>query len=57
MSLDINSYSNAFTIVVLNSDGSFYGAFKESTNLRGKVNITSLIFDSSNFITMALDIS
>ncbi len=55
--MDINSYSNAFTIVVLNFDGSYYGSFKESTNLKGKVNITSLIYDSSNFITMALDIS
>jgi hypothetical protein len=35
----------------------FMVRFKESTGLRGKVNITSLIFESSNFITMAMDIS
>lgn len=51
------SYANALTIVVLNKDGSLYGSFKESTNIRAKVNITGLIFDSSNFITMALDVS
>ena len=57
LSLDLNGYGNSITIVVLNFDGSLYGAFKEGTGLRGKANITSLIYDSSNFITMALDVS
>jgi hypothetical protein len=43
--------------VVLNVDGTLYGAFKDSLNQKGKMNITSLLFDSGNFITAALDLS
>ena len=58
MSLDYPGYVQAYMFVILNSaDGSFYGAFKESSNMRGKANITSILFDSSNFITAALDLS
>lgn len=57
MALDRSGYSSAYTIVVLNKDGSLYGAFKESTNIRGKVNITGLLYDSSNFIMAAIDTS
>jgi hypothetical protein len=45
-------------IVVLNKDGSLYSAFRENTaNARGKVNITGMLFDSLNFITLGLDFS
>ena len=56
-SLDRAGYGQAYTIVILNADGSLYGAFKESTNVKAKVNITSLLFDSSNNIMVALDVS
>ena len=55
MALDYPGYTMGVMIVVLNSDGSYYGSFKDSANLRGKVNITGLAFDSNNFITMAVD--
>lgn len=57
MSLDKTGYSLAYFIVVFNADGTLYGSYRESTLVRGKANITSLLFDSSNFITAALDIS
>ena len=57
MALDYPGYTMGLQIVVLNADGSYYGSFKESANLRGKVNITGLAFDSNNFITMAIDAS
>jgi len=58
MSLDSPGYSSAYMFVILNcADGSFYGAFKEASNMRGKANITSILFDSSNMITAALDLS
>lgn len=45
-------------IVVLNKDGSLYSAFRENTaSARGKVNITGMLFDASNFLTLALDFS
>jgi hypothetical protein len=48
----------SYMIVVLNKDGSLYSAFRENTaNARGKVNITGMLFDSSNFITLGLDFS
>jgi hypothetical protein len=48
----------SYMIAVLNKDGSFYSAFRENTaTARGKVNITGMLFDSSNFITLGLDFS
>jgi hypothetical protein len=45
-------------IVVLNKDGSLYSAFRENTaSARGKVNITGMLFDQSNFIILGLDFS
>ncbi|TNV75036.1 hypothetical protein FGO68_gene6423 [Halteria grandinella] len=55
--LDRANYAAAYTVVVLNVDGSLYGAFKEGTNQKGKVNITGTLFDNSNFITLAVDAS
>lgn len=57
MSLERPGYISGLVIVVMNRDGSLYGSFKESTNLRGKVNVTGLIFDSLGFITAAIDAS
>ena len=58
LSLDYPGYVQAYMFVVLNSaDGSFFGAFKETSNQRGKVNITSMLFDSSNNIIAALDLT
>lgn len=57
MALDKPGYTSGLVIVVLQKDGSLYGSFKESTNLRGKVNTTGLIFDSLGFITAAIDAS
>lgn len=58
MSLDYPGYVQAYMFVILNTaDGSFFGAFKEGSNMRGKANITSILFDSSNMITAALDLS
>jgi len=43
-------------IVVLNKDGTLYSAFRENTvNARGKVNITGMLFDASNFLILGLD--
>ena len=48
----------SYMIAVLNKDGSFYSAFRENTaTARGKVNITGMLFDSFNFITLGLDFS
>lgn len=58
MSLDYPGYVQAYVFVILNClDGSLYGSFKEGNNMRGKVNITSILFDSSNMITAALDLT
>ena len=57
MSLDNPGYAQAYTLVILNGDGSLYASFKEGNNQRGKVNITGLLFDNSNIITAALDLS
>lgn len=57
LALDRTGYGQAYTIVILNKDGTLFGSFKESTNAKGKVNITSLLFDNSNYVTVALDIS
>lgn len=57
MSLDRSGYTMGYVIVVLNSDGSLYGAFRENALSRAKVNVTGLMFDSSNIITAALDLS
>lgn len=55
--MERSSYAHSLVIVILNFDGSLFGAFKEGANLRGKVNITGTLFDNSNFITLAVDIS
>ncbi len=48
----------SYMIVILNKDGSYFGSFRENTaNARGKVNITGMLYDSSGFITLALDFS
>ena len=45
-------------IVVLNKDGSLYSAFRENTiPARGKVNITGMLYDASNFLILGLDFS
>jgi len=44
-------------IVILNNDGTLYGSFRETVLNRAKLNITSLLFDSNNIITAALEIS
>jgi hypothetical protein len=45
-------------IVVLNKDGSLYSAFRENTaSARGKVNITGMLYDASNFLILGLDFS
>jgi hypothetical protein len=44
--------------VILNQNGTLFGAFRETTTtIKGKVNITGLMFDQSNYITAALDLS
>ncbi len=46
LALDRFDYSLSYMIVILNKDGTFYGAFRENTaNARGKVNITSMLYD------------
>lgn len=55
--MDRATYAHSYVIVILNADGSLYGAFKEGSNQRGKVNITGTLYDNSNFITLALDVS
>lgn len=57
MALERTGYTMGYVIVVLNSDGSLYGAFRESALTKAKVNVTGMMFDSSNIITAALDIS
>lgn len=57
MALDRSGYASGLFIVIMNKDGSLYGAFKDAANLRGKVNITSLVYDSTNFITAVIDAS
>ena len=57
MALDRANYELAYMIVVLNLDGSLYGAFRETGANKGKMNISSLIYDSSNYITAAVDLS
>lgn len=57
ISLDREGYAMGLFIVILNKDGSIYSSFKETYNLKGKVNITGLVFDSSDFITAAIDSS
>jgi len=48
----------SYMIVILNRDGSFFGAFRENTlNARGKINITGMIYDNLGFIILALDFS
>ena len=57
MALDRANYDLAYMIVVLNLDGSLYGAFRETGANKGKMNISSLMYDSSNYITAAVDLS
>jgi hypothetical protein len=57
MALDKDNYDLAYMIVILNLDGSLYGAFRETGANKGKMNISSLMYDSSNFITAAVDLS
>jgi hypothetical protein len=48
----------SYMIVIINKDGTLSGAYRENIALsRGKVNITGMLFDSSNFVTLALDYS
>jgi hypothetical protein len=55
IALDRANYDVSYVIVVLNKDGTLYGAYRENTLLRGKVFAGGMIFDSSNTITLALD--
>ena len=56
--LDKVNYDLNYVIVILNKDGSFYGSYKENQAMaRGKVQVTGMIFDSSNMITLGLDFS
>jgi len=55
IALDRANYEVSYVIVVLNKDGTLYGAYRENTLLRGKVFPGGMIFDSSNTITLALD--
>lgn len=58
LALDKISYDMNYVIVVLNKDGSLYGSYKENLAMaRGKVQVTGMIFDSSNMITIGLDYS
>lgn len=57
MSMDRSGYGHSYVIVILNVDGSLYGAFKEGNNQKGKVNITGALYDNFNIITLALDVS
>lgn len=58
VALERDNYDMSYMIVILNKDGTLSGAYRESVALaRGKVNITGMIYDSSNFITLALDFS
>lgn len=58
VALDRDGYDMSYMITVFNKDGSFFAAFREhTTNARGKVNVTGMLFDASNFITLALDFS
>jgi len=50
------AYDLSYMIVVLNKDGTLYSAFRENTAIaRGKVNITGMLFDASNFLILGLD--
>jgi hypothetical protein len=52
------TYDLCYVIVVLNQDGTLYGAYRESTTLaRAKISPNGMIFDSSNMITVGLDYS
>ena len=54
--LERDNYDISYVIVVLNRDGTFFGAYRESnTNARGKVSPNGIIFDSANMITVGLD--
>jgi hypothetical protein len=54
--LERATYDISYVIVVLNRDGTFFGAFRESTtNARSKVSPNGIIFDSGNMITVGLD--
>lgn len=55
IALDRANYDVSYVIVVLNKDGTLYGAYRENTLLRGKVFAGGMIFDLSNTITLALD--
>ncbi len=56
LALDKSNYVISYMIVVLNKDGSLYGAYREGqTNARAKISPTGMIYDSSNMITVGLD--
>ncbi len=56
--LEKDGYDMTYMIVIINKDGSLSGAYRENVALaRGKVNITGMLFDSSNFVTLGLDYS
>ena len=57
LSLERSGYTNGLTIVILNSDGTLNGVFRESSNIKAKSNITGMILDTNNFLTIALDVS
>ena len=58
LALDKVNYDLNYVIVVLNKDGSLHGSYKENlAKARGKVQVTGMIFDSSNMITIGLDYS
>jgi hypothetical protein len=56
--LDKNGYDISYMIVVLNKDGTLYGAYREgTTNAKGKISPNGMIFDSANMITIGVDMS
>jgi hypothetical protein len=56
--LDKANYDISYVIVVLNKDGTFYGAYRETTtNARGKIIPGGIIYDSANMITLGIDFS
>jgi hypothetical protein len=55
IALDKINYDVSYLIVVLNKDGTLYGAYRENTEARGKVFVGGMIYDSSNMITVAVD--
>ena len=58
LALECSNYETSYTIVVLNKDGTFYGAYRESTNnAKGKVSPGGMIYDSANMITVGVDFS